>query len=140
MTPLYMSIPVLIWLSLCAWFDWKSRRVSNWLTLPVLGVAISLRTFGYGRGDGRFVLLLSLIVLMGWAARLVGGADAKASLAIVMMDPIPAMWAWAGGVGFYLAILFANRARRTAVKIPGFMGFTIGVFAYICFCLVKGYL
>lgn len=132
MAPLYMSIPVLVWLSVCAWFDWKSRRVSNWLTLPVLGVVILVRSLGYGLGDWRFVWLLSISVILGWAANLVGGADAKASLALILLDPRLAVWAWAGGVIWYFAIIIFTRAHEKPFYLPGMLGFVIGIFVNIC--------
>lgn len=136
MTPLYMSIPVLVWLSVCAWFDWKSRRVSNWLTLPVMIVAILVRVTGYFAGDWRFVWLLSILVLLGWAANLVGGADAKASLAIIWIDPHLAVWAWTGGVIWYISVLVFSRNAEKTFCLPGMLGFTFGIFTNICFRVV----
>lgn len=136
MTPLYMSIPVLVWLSVCAWFDWKSRRVSNWLTLPALVVAFLARVAGYGNGDWRFVWLLSILVILGWAANLVGGADAKVSLAIILLDPRLAVWAWAGGVIWYFSLIITIRGRGNSFCLPGILGFGIGIFANVCLNLV----
>jgi Flp pilus assembly protein protease CpaA len=136
MTPLYISIPVLIWLSVCAWFDWKSRRVSNWLTLPVLGVAILVRALGFGRGDWRYIWLFAMLVILGWATHLVGGADAKASLAIIMLDPFLAAWAWAGVVVWYLIIRIGARSGRESKRFPGFIGFVLGVLAYFVMQLI----
>jgi Flp pilus assembly protein protease CpaA len=137
MTPLYVSIPVLVWLSVCAWFDWKSRRVSNWLTLPVLVVVIVIRILGYGLGDWRFVWLLSVLVILGWAAKLVGGADAKVSLAIILLEPGLAVWSWAGGVVWYFAILIFSHSCEKPFSLPGMMGFSIGIFANICLSVVS---
>ena len=131
MTPLYLSIPVLAWLSVCAWFDWKSRRVSNWLTLPMLGVAFIIRIAGRGSGDWRIVLLFFILVLLGWVAHLVGGADAKASLAMALLDPRLAAWAWAGGVFWFLLYRAIRHERHSSYAYPGFIGFVIGVFAIV---------
>lgn len=132
MTPLYLSIPVLAWLSVCAWFDWKSRRVSNWLTLPVLGVAVVIRVSGHGIGDWRFVLLFAVLVLLGWATHLVGGADAKATLAMALLDPRLAAWAFAGGALWLVLNRIALRRRASNYSYPGFVGFAAGIFAFVC--------
>jgi len=132
MTPLYLSIPVLAWLSVCAWFDWKSRRVSNWLTLPVLGVAVVLRVSGHGSGDWWLVLLFTGLVVWGWVAHLVGGADAKASLAMVLLDPRLAAWAWAGGIMCLFLQRIAQQKRESISSYPGFVGFAAGIFACMC--------
>lgn len=136
MTPLYLSIPVLVWLSVCAWFDWKSRRVSNWLTLPVLGVALVVRAAGYGIGNCRTVLLFATLVVLGWAIHLVGGADAKATLAMALLDPRLAAWAWAGGVLWLLLHRVAQRRRIRKCSYPGFVGFTAGIFACACISIL----
>ena len=135
MTPLYLSIPVLAWLSICAWFDWKSRRVSNWLTLPVLGVAFVVRAAGFGIGDWRTVLLFAALVLLGWAIHLVGGADAKASLAMTLLDPRLLVWAWAGGVFWFQFHRISRYKRGRNFTYPGFIGFAAGVFVNICVSL-----
>jgi prepilin signal peptidase PulO-like enzyme (type II secretory pathway) len=129
---MYISIPVLAWLSV---FDWKSRRVSNWLTLPVLGVALVVRAASYGIGDWRIVLFFAALVLLGWAIHLVGGADVKASLAMALLDPRLAAWAWAGGVLWLVLNRIALRRRESASSYPGFIGFAAGVFVNMCVSL-----
>lgn len=110
--------------------------MSNWLTLPVLGVAIIVRILGYGLGDWRFICLLSILVLLGWAANLVGGADAKASLAMILLDPRLAVWAWAGGVTWYFASQISVYGREKPFCMPGMMGFAIGIFANFCINMI----
>jgi hypothetical protein len=110
--------------------------VSNWLTLPILAFAFLARVTGYGKADWRFVWLLSIFVLLGWAANLVGGADAKVSLAIILLDPRLAMWAWAGGVIYYILLLTSTRGRMEPKYLPGMFGFIVGIFAYVCIGIV----
>ena len=100
--------------------------------LPVLGVAFIVRIAGWGHGDTWIVLLFSSLVLLGWATHLVGGADAKASLAMALLDSRLLVWAWAGGVFWFQFHQISRYKRGRNFVYPGFIGFAAGVFVNIC--------
>ena len=127
-------IPVaLLWLSICAWQDWKRRQVSNWLTLPPLILALALRLAGITTGHLLLVVLVLGAVLVAWVGKWAGGADAKAMITLALIDARLALWGWVGATLWY-GLLFAYGRfivkDRDRIRLPGMLGFLIGVGAY----------
>jgi len=116
-------LPVVIWLGVCAWQDWKRRVVSNWMTLPPVALAILLRLMGMGKGTNQEVLAVLFLLVVAWLARVAGGADVKASMALAVFNPALAGWAWMGAIGCYVALRLAG---RTVKRFPGMVGFWVG--------------
>ncbi len=107
--------------------DVETRRVSNWLTLPPLALALIYAvgmTAVHGLdGDLPTRWLLAGGALVYWWLGWIGGADAKVFMALALFDPNLAIAALAG-----LALLSAlwpmvGRGR----SVPGLAGFALGV-------------
>ena len=125
---------VLIWLSVCAAFDWRTRRVSNWLTLPPLALAFVLRLAGMVNGVGLLLVLIVVVVLVGWWVGSIGGADVKIILALALLSPGLALWAWMGVACWWLlarlvTMAFLYNSTVPLRKLPGAMGMLLGVLA-----------
>jgi len=81
------SIPLIvltIWLLPAAWFDYRSRRVPNWLTLPPLPVAL-----WWAWGHGTLGLTLTVLAAGYIAFRFggLGGADGKIATVVAAVSP-----------------------------------------------------
>jgi len=133
----------LIWLLFCAWQDWKKRSVSNWLTIPAIVVAVGLRVWLdyslYGSVPLYLLGMSALIVAaagIGYLAKLMGGADAKVVIALAIVSPILAIWAWIGAILWWLMLRVYALIRKDKDKLPplpGMLGFVAGTFAYLLF-------
>jgi len=117
------------WLCLCAWQDWKKREVANWLTLPPMLLALGLRMLGLTAGQASLLALIMVAVFIGWLGGWVGGADTKVTVALALVDPRLALWAWLGATAWYaLLIAYARFIARDhdRIRLPGMLGFLIG--------------
>ncbi len=123
-----LLLPLLtaVWLAICTVQDWRNRQVSNWLTLPPLGLGLLLRMFGLGGGPSGLLLLVACILLLAWRVGWLGGADLKASLALACFNLRMLGWAWLGLVVWYLLLHTVFR-RADLKRLPGFVGFTTGM-------------
>lgn len=89
-----LSIAVLLWLGVCAAWDWKTRTVPNVLTLPALGVALMVRV---ALGHWQFLAVLLIAgYLWLWRTGVLGGADAKIGLVLTLLSPV---WGYLALVG-----------------------------------------
>lgn len=122
---------LLAWLAVCAWLDWRYRQVPNALTLPVIGIALIFRLAGTSTSPTWLIGGLCLLVVTGWAFKVVGGADTKATIALSLLDPRLAVWAWAGACLWFTVLFTVTRGRQSPYRLPGFMGFLIGACAWI---------
>ncbi len=72
----------MLWLFIYAFvislYDWRTRRIPNWATLPIL--AAGLMTHFPGSLD---LWLASLTLLLAWGSNWMGGGDVKLWLAIL---------------------------------------------------------
>jgi Flp pilus assembly protein protease CpaA len=118
------ELTVLAWLALCAWCDLRSRQIANWLTLPALGLALLVRLAGLAPGPPGLVLIITLFAAAGWWRGWVGGADLKVTAALAALNPHLALWAWGGALLYRLGL---GLARRPARRLPGLVGFLLGV-------------
>lgn len=123
-----LQATVTAWLGACAWQDWRKREVSNWLTLPPILAAVLLRLTGMGQGTNQEMLAVILLLGVAWLARVAGGADVKASMAMAILNPALAGWAWMGAIGYYLSLCLAG---ITVKPFPGMVGFFVGSVAYL---------
>lgn len=79
----------MLWITLLAYaitislFDWRTRRIPNWATFPVLLAGI----FAHFPGDAS-ILLASLILVIAFANEWMGAGDAKLWLAILWAIPL----------------------------------------------------
>ncbi len=124
-----IEIGALTWLAACSWFDWKKRLVPNWLTIPAVVLALALRLLGFAQGDGVMALGVVVLVVGGWLAHILGGADLKVTAALALLDPRLAVWAWLGMIGWYLAVRLVTIGykEKGPYRLPGMVGFAAGV-------------
>lgn len=106
------------WLAVCAWYDYRFRRLPNWLTVGAIVIATGIRlVFGAGEWlPWSLALLMLVAVLLGWLP----GGDGKGLMALALVSPTALACAWTGA-----AILLLVTRR----KVPGFVGFFLGVLA-----------
>jgi prepilin peptidase CpaA len=83
---LIISAIVLVWLMVCAFQDWRSGEVSNWLTIPAMALGM-----GYAVYMGRERLILVAAALAGlmllYVLGSLGGADVKVLIALAGLWP-----------------------------------------------------
>lgn len=95
---LNIQLPLLLLLVLgmgLAWFDLKTRRVPNRVTLLLLGAGFVINF------PGNFNLwLTSYLVIFAWLMQWMGGGDAKLWLALLWLSPL--------AVHNHLPILFGS--------------------------------
>ena len=117
------SIPLIIltiWLLPAAWFDYRSRRVPNWLTLPPLPVAL-----WWAWAHGALGLTLTVLAAGYIAFRFggLGGADGKIATVVAAVSP-PAL-ALTGLL--LLAGFIGQRLRKKAHSLPAAPFFLVAV-------------
>ncbi len=110
-----MTNLLLIWLSVCADFDLRTRQVPNALTLPILALAFVWRCLA---PPDALAWLLSAALLFLWLGGWLPGGDAKGLLALSLFHPSLCLAALFGA-----AALFPFFRR----SLPGFLGFLLGV-------------
>ena len=68
--------------------DFRSGRIPNWVTLPLLGIGL-LWNFPGALESGAFVVtwLACLLLFLAWRAGWVGGGDAKLWMALLWLAP-----------------------------------------------------
>jgi hypothetical protein len=79
-----------LWLISVAAWDSATRRIPNWLVLPValLGVGWQVYALTQGRSEGLAFTVISWLVLYTmWRAHVFGGGDAKFLMALFAMFP-----------------------------------------------------
>ncbi len=81
-----MATCVLIWLLICAWQDWRSRQVSNWLTVPALLVAPFMAVLNGKIAVLRLILCAAILGWMLWKGW-IGAADVKILLFLAAFSP-----------------------------------------------------
>ncbi len=80
------------------------------------------------------MFLILLTVFVGWLGRWIGGADAKVTAVLVLLDTRLALWAWVGAAGWYILLFGYGRIfvrDNDRIRLPGMLGFLIGVGGYV---------
>ena len=94
-----LHLALVLWLLPCALQDYRTRHISNWLTVPAFLAAWPLALW-LGGGDR---LLFTLAVFAGcwlaWGLRSMGAADGKIATALAGVNP-PAL-----GLGVLFLVL-----------------------------------
>jgi len=126
------SIPLIvltIWLLPAAWFDYRSRRVPNWLTLPPLPVAL-----WWAWGHGALGLTLTALAAGYIAFRFggLGGADGKIATVVAAVSP-PAL-ALTGLL--LLAGFIIQRLRGKAHSLPAAPFFLVATVIVLLYSLL----
>ncbi len=102
-------IPALVFAVWAGWWDWRTRRIPNWLTVPALGVGLAVNA-----------------IVAGWS-----GAKASlegAGLALVLLLPIVLLrglgagdWKLSGALGAFVGPLGILTVLFYAILIAGAM-------------------
>ena len=122
--PILHSAFLVFWLLPCALQDYRTRHVSNWLTLPafILAWPVALWLGGSDR------LILTFAVFVGcwaaWQMHTMGAADGKIAVALAAVSPM--------GLGMGVAVLVGMFAgwwvwTRRSVSVPAAVGFYVGM-------------
>ena len=127
---LVVSLASVAWLSACAFFDARTRQVSNWLTLPAIPLALVaawLTRESRGETPYEFVFHLAIMTLplfLAWRYRILGGADLKILVVLSLANPLLVVAAWIGVVVYFIGLIIVRRSRP--VRFAGVPGFALG--------------
>lgn len=116
------------WLLPCAWQDWRSGEVSNWLTLPALALALVARLAGWTETPWLVILGMTGIAVLSWHTGVLGGADAKGWLTFALLGTEIVAWAAVGQLAWYgLWKIFLRKKARFTREVVWFPGFALGL-------------
>ena len=85
-----VKLGITLWLLIVSAWDHQSRRVPNWLVLPVMFVALGWRiyeTLFAGVNALGFVVVAWIALFLLWQGHILGGGDAKFLMAILAIFP-----------------------------------------------------
>jgi Flp pilus assembly protein protease CpaA len=121
--PIAISLLAVAWLGVCAFFDARTRQVSNWLTLPAIPLALlAAWVTRESRGEtpyefvfnsGWFVtaVIMTLPLFVAWRSHLLGGADLKILLVLTQANPLLVVAAWIGVVVYFIGLMIVCEWR-----------------------------
>ena len=120
---------IFLWFTICAWLDWRTREVSNWLTLPAIPIALAMRLLGWTNGSWWLAAIVAVGVIVLWLIGGMGGADSKGWLTFALLGDEVILAAAMGILVWYGAIWLYHRSRGFSAKerIPGFPGYWLGM-------------
>lgn len=98
-TQLYASLILTAYLAPCAWQDWRTRKVSNWLTVPAFVAAWPLALW-FGNLEWTVAVFLGCYV--AWQFKGMGAADGKLATLMAAISPVTVLTSL-----FVLAISFS---------------------------------
>ncbi len=119
--PLFRCVALVLWLLPCALQDYRTRHVSNWLTVPLFLVAWPAALL-----TGNFPLTLATFIGVYVAFQVgagLGPADGKIAVGLAGIAP-PALFVSVIVQG--LMFLYARLRVKGAVRLPGAVGFYLG--------------
>ena len=109
------------------WQDWKTREVSNWLSLPLGMLGLTGLIYRFFQGDSLVLLSLFIVILLTIAAfrNWMGGADWK------VLVGLWGTWTLGGlaamiGAGLW-GMLVMIRTHDKNVSFPGIAAFAVSV-------------
>ncbi len=109
-------ILALCFVALAGWFDWRSRRIPNWLTLPGLLLGLALNTLAWGAPGIKSALAgagLSLVVLLPFVLlRGLGAGDWKLMGALGALLGFPLIVLVLFGTVFVTGVMAAVQITR----------------------------
>lgn len=123
--PLLRSVALVFWLLPCALQDYRTRHVSNRLTVPLFLLAwpVALVT---GNLLLTFAVFIGVIVAWRWGGGL-GPADGKIAVGLAGIAPLALA---AGAIVTILLFLWARLRAGRPAPLPGAVGFYLG--AVLC--------
>ena len=83
-TQLYACIALTAYLAPCAWQDWRTRKVSNWLTVPAFVAAWPLAIW---LGNLEWTVAVFLGCYVAWQFKGMGAADGKLATLMAAINP-----------------------------------------------------
>lgn len=124
-----MIMLLLIWLIACAYQDYRTGEVSNWLTLPAFALALAARLGGWLAASWWSIFAVWTLALYLWSTDRLGGADAKAWMTFSLLGNGVLWSAFIGLVLWYAAVVwvFAYMGFEGKRRFPGFPGYLLGV-------------
>ena len=126
-----------VWLLICAWQDIATREVSNWLTLPAIGITLIARLDGWLFTPWWIIGLVSIMAITLWYRGQMGGADAKGWMVFGLLVTPVLVGAAVGQLIWCLIMRWKNSelGDRTIETIPGYPGYTLGVWLFGCYLI-----
>ena len=123
--PLFRSVLLVFWLLPCAIQDRRTRRVSNWLTVPLFFLAwpVALLT---GNLPLTCAVFAGVFVAWRWGGGM-GPADGKIAVGLAGFSPLALA---AGALVQGLLFLWARLRIGRPARLPGAVGFYLG--AVLC--------
>ena len=133
----YIFALLLLWLTVCAYQDYRTGEVSNWLTLLPLVFSLAARLTGWLAAPWWNIGLVWALALTLWHSNRLGGADAKTWMTFSLLGNGILWSAYIGLLIWYVAIAWAfaylgfegacpERVEGTR-RLPGFPGYLLGV-------------
>ena len=127
---IFLKIIIVIWLSVCAYFDWKKGEVSNWLTIPpLIGTVLYVAVWDH---TNLYLFLGALIgTIIFFFLNAMGGADMK------VLSTLAGLWSQAFWIAVLaqgiwgLIVLLRNGKRATFRAIPAMAVGTVIGFIWI---------
>lgn len=114
MADLLLHLCLLAWLLPCALQDWRSRHVSNWLTLPAFLLAWPAALWQGGEDRLLFTFALFVGCWFAWQMKGMGAADGKIAVVLAALLPQAVLW---GGVLLFLWFV-GLRLRQREGSVP----------------------
>ena len=124
-----MIVLLLAWLAICAYQDYRTGEVSNWLTLLPLGLALIARFVGWLATPWWIIFTIWMLALILWHKGKLGGADAKAWMTFSLLGNGILWSAYFGLMIWYVAMQwsFAYCGQEERRRFLGFPGYLLGV-------------
>lgn len=122
MPDLLLHLLILAWLLTCALQDWRSRQVSNWLTLPAFVLAWPAALWQGGEERLLFTFALFVGCWFAWQMKGMGAADGKIATGLAALLPQAVLWSGAVLLLFFVYL----RLRRQEGGVPAVVGLYLG--------------
>lgn len=122
MPTLLLHLFILAWLLPCALQDWRSRHVSNWLTLPAFVLAWPAALWQGGEDRLLFTFALFVGCWFAWQMKGMGAADGKIATALAALLPQAVLW----GGGLLFLCFVGLRLRRQQQSVPAVVVLFLG--------------
>ena len=123
-----IELMLTMWLVVCAWLDWRTRRVSNWLTMPVLGFSVLWAIWNW-KTTLIFWILTAIVMLLLWWKGGTSGADVKIVIALSSLWPLGLLIA-AITTSIYTFIMIKSKGKSKIYPavVPIALGAVVALF------------
>ena len=108
-----------MWLCICAWQDWKTGEVSNWLTIPPFLYSFFHIVFFNKEIMIQFAVIFVILIIF-YLINAMGGADVKILTTLIGLWPT-AFWGALIVQGVWGLVEIIRKGKKTTFKaIPSF--------------------